>query len=76
MSQSAVSVIEEARQRWDQGEEPDVGVVLGEHPELEGRKSLVLELAYEEYCHRFEETGEELDVESFCRRFPLCRYSL
>lgn len=78
MSQSVVSdqVIEEVRQRWDQGEAPDVGVVLGERPELEDQKSLVLELAYEEYFRRAEETGEEIDVESFCQRFPLCRYSL
>jgi serine/threonine protein kinase/Flp pilus assembly protein TadD len=53
-----------------------VSVLLGERPELEGRKSLVLELAYEEFCRRMEKLGEALDVDSFCRRFPLCRYSL
>ena len=68
-------VLEEARTRWDRGETPDAGMLLGDHPELDGRKSLVIELAYEEYFRRVD-AGDTVDVDSFCRRFPACRLSL
>src|SRR5210317_1753167 len=77
MSQAtyAEELMEEVRERWDRGESPDVGTVLLEHPEFIDRKSLMLELAYEEYFRRVD-SGDEIEVDSFCRRFPACRMSL
>ncbi len=69
------ATISDAKSRWDDGDAPDAGKVLFEHPELSDRKSLVLELAYEEFYRR-REAGDDIDVESFCERFPVCRASL
>jgi serine/threonine protein kinase len=61
---------------WERGEEtPDAAAALADHPEWEDNKSLVLELAYEEFCLR-DEAGEALDPEEFCDRFPAHRSSL
>jgi serine/threonine protein kinase/Flp pilus assembly protein TadD len=54
---------------WAAGGRPNATSALARHPELAQKKSVVLELAYEEYCRR-EELGEEIDVERFCDRFP------
>ncbi len=69
------TVLEQAREKWDRGEAPDAGVVITSHPECAGDKSLLLELAYEEYFRRIE-AGEDVSVDAFCRRFPVCRMSL
>lgn len=65
----------EARERWRRGERPDVGVFLAQHPELGRYRSLLLELAYEEFCWRLK-SGEDLDSEAFSRRFPAFQRSL
>lgn len=53
----------------------DARALLAAHPEWAGAKSVVLDLAYEEYCQR-REAGESVDVEEFCGRFPSYRSSL
>jgi len=63
------------RERWSRGEEPDVAAVLAEHPELKRYRSVVLDLAHDEYCLRVRR-GESLDVEQFSRRFPSFQRSL
>ena len=40
-----------------------------------GNRSLVLDVAYEEFCQR-EEAGERLEVSEFCRRYPDVQHSL
>jgi eukaryotic-like serine/threonine-protein kinase len=73
---SAASLLaSELRARWDQGEPPDARAALAEHPELGADTSLARDLAYEEYCRRLE-AGEDLDPDTFCKRFPSLRASL
>jgi serine/threonine protein kinase len=43
--------------------------VLARSPELWAHASVVIDLAYEEFCQRVER-GEEVDVADFIRRFP------
>jgi serine/threonine protein kinase/Flp pilus assembly protein TadD len=65
----------EIKQRWDQGEAPDVAAALAEHPDLRKYRSVVLDLAYTEYCRR-KEDGEALDSREFSERFPSLQRSL
>jgi serine/threonine protein kinase/Tfp pilus assembly protein PilF len=66
---------QEIMDRWAGGDEPDAVSALARHPELLADQSLVVDLAYEEFCLR-EEAGEAPDPETFCARFPACRTSL
>ncbi len=61
--------------RWRHGESPDARAALSENPELSERKTLVLDLAYEEYCFRTE-SGESVAVSTFCNKFPSYQKSL
>ncbi len=71
-SRSSISVFVD---RWRRGESPSANAVLREHPELAGQKSVVLDLAYEEFCLR-REAGEPLAPSTFCDQFPTYRKSL
>lgn len=68
-------VLDLAKQQWDRGERPDAARVLATCPRIQDHKSVVLELAYEEYYRR-SMAGERMDAEQFCGRFPICRLSL
>lgn len=59
----------------DQAAVVDARAVLAEHPEWADKKSIVLDLAYEEYCQR-REAGAAIDPDEFCGRFPTYRSSL
>jgi serine/threonine protein kinase len=61
--------------RWARGAPPDTRAALAAHPELEANRSVVLDLAYEEYCRR-REAGDSPDPDAFCERFPTCKTSL
>jgi serine/threonine protein kinase len=65
----------EIRKRWEQGEYHDVATLLAKHPEIKQCRSLVLDLAHEEYCNRLA-TGESLDTGEFSRQFPSFQKSL
>ena len=45
------------------------GEMLDRYPELKFRKSVVLSMAYDEYCRR-EAAGEAVDRREFCQAFP------
>ena len=62
-------IVARAKDCWAQGNPPDAKAFLDRHPELASRKSIVLDLAYEEYCQRVE-GGESIDAAVYCRRFP------
>ena len=49
--------------------------VLARHPELNRFKTIVLDLAYEEFCLRTEK-GESLEASQYCRQFPDYQKSL
>jgi len=65
----------EVKGRWRRGEQPDVAVLLRQHPELKRYKSTVLDLAHYEYRLRLE-AGESVDAAEFARRFPTLQRSL
>ncbi len=67
----AKAIVEE----WHRGAPPDAQAALARRPELRGVKSLVEDLAYEEYCLRCD-AGEALDLDAFCDRFPTFRASI
>jgi serine/threonine protein kinase/Flp pilus assembly protein TadD len=60
---------------WAQGVPADARDFLAGHPEVPTNKSLVLDLAYEEYCCR-KESGDTPDAEEFCARYPSLKASL
>ena len=51
------------------------GPVLEDNPGLKNHRTVVLELAYEEYRMRLQ-AGEPLDAEEFSRQFPSLERSL
>jgi serine/threonine protein kinase/Flp pilus assembly protein TadD len=65
----------EIKEDWIRGQTPDAAAVLAEHPELLADKSVVLDLAYEEYCLRAE-AGDAPEPDDFCTKFPAHRSSL
>lgn len=60
---------------WLDGTPPDARAALEQHPTLADDLSVVLDLAYSEYCLR-REAGETLDAEAFCDTFPEVRDQL
>ncbi len=68
-------LVSEVRKLRMQGESAPVGAVLSRHPELRATKSLVLDLANEEYCQRLE-AGEKIDPDEFVGRFPAYKTSV
>ena len=72
---AAVRVLDKAKKLLTQGEDTDVADLLEKNPELKLHKSLVLGLAYEEYCHRLD-AGEPIEASVFCSRFPSFQNSL
>jgi tetratricopeptide (TPR) repeat protein len=63
---------EDLKRSWRSGVEPDAAAAFRDHPDLVRFRSLVVDLAYEEYCLR-EEAGAAPNVEAFCRELPAFR---
>src|SRR5438876_3871634 len=61
--------------RWREGEPPDTGAALRRYPELAARRSVVLDLIFEEFCLR-SEAGQSPSVGEYCRRYPDYQASL
>ncbi len=72
---SANRLVGALKSRWRQGESPDAAGALERHPELQRHRTVVLDLAYAEYRQR-RQAGENIDAESFARRFPALERSL
>jgi serine/threonine protein kinase len=66
------ALVNEAKRRWRAGGEPDAVGLVRDHPGLLQFRSLVVGLAYEEYCLR-EEAGAAPDGDAFAARFPAFR---
>lgn len=71
----ACQIASEVKNRWRRGGPPDVAAALAEYPELRAHRSVVLDLAYDEYRERLK-AGESLDADQFSRRLPTFRNSL
>jgi tetratricopeptide (TPR) repeat protein len=69
------ALADEIMDRWQQGEAPDARAALSCYPELKGQKSVLIDLAYEEFCLR-KEAGESVDPDDFCDQFPRYQASL
>ncbi len=69
------ALVRERIERWREGGEPDAAVVLAEHPELRGAKSLVMDLVLAEYSLRTA-AGDAVGRDEFCDRFPTYRQSV
>ena len=67
--------VSEAISLWRRGQRPDARAFLEQHPEVRSAQSLVIDLAYEEFCLR-QEAGEQLDTERFLANFPTVQHSL
>ncbi|MAR08487.1 MAG: hypothetical protein CL681_00760 [Blastopirellula sp.] len=67
-------LLSEFRVNWQNGNDVDVHTFLARYPSVDG-KSVLVDLAYEEYCLRHER-GEAPTAEAFCERFPDIRCSL
>ncbi len=67
--------VENVKEHWRAGKTPDVVAVLAEHPELRHHKTVVFDLAYQEYLYR-QQAGESIDADTFSQRFPSCQKSL
>jgi tetratricopeptide (TPR) repeat protein len=65
----------EIKSIWKKGQTPDARAALSRYPELGRDKSIILDLAYEEYCLRLE-AGESPEPDEFCKRFPKFQASL
>ena len=63
------------RERWQKGESPNVADALSHNPHLREYRSIVLDLAYQEYRLR-RQSGEDLDAAAFSKRFPSLERSL
>lgn len=72
---SAESLVRDVIDRWREGDRPDAASVLSANPDVRERKSLAMDLIYEEYCLRHE-SGESLAASTFCQKFPTYRQSL
>jgi serine/threonine protein kinase len=62
-------LVDSFKEAWREGVPPDAVSALRDHPELLRYRSLVVDLAYEEFC-LLEEAGKPPEVEQFCRRLP------
>src|SRR6185369_15690404 len=65
----------EVKANWRRGATADARDFLDRHRDLTWDKSVVLDLAYEQYC-LLVETGKHVDVAEFCDRFPMIAKSL
>jgi hypothetical protein len=65
----------EIKRKWRHGETPDARAALADHPELARFKSIVVDLAYEEFLLR-EKGGEPPNPASFAVRFSTYRASV
>jgi len=72
---SARTAVEELLKALPAGQPLDARIVLAAHPELNGHRSEILDLIYEEYCRRVE-AGESIAPAEFAARFPSLSRSL
>ena len=68
-------LLQKLNSEWRNGAAPDANAILAEHPHLLRYRSLVLDLAAEEYRCR-QATGESISADEFAVRFPGMEKSL
>lgn len=68
-ARDVVRLADSIARRWRAGEEPDTAAVLRRYPEIAGYRSVVVDLAYEEYLVA-EESGRSLSASELCEQLP------
>jgi len=71
----AKALVSEILAQYESAAAFDAQAVLEQHPGLKQYPSVVVDLAYEEFCRRID-AGEDADPEEFARRFPEVEASL
>lgn len=66
--QWALDTASSVKDLWYRGDSPDLAKVLETFPKLRSHRTVVIELAYEEYCLR-RKAGEAADAGQFSRRY-------
>jgi serine/threonine protein kinase len=74
-AQKATELARAIREGWRNGKTADLSAALADHPELRQFKSIVLELACDEFQLR-RQIGQSLSAEEFAGRYPSLRRSL
>src|SRR5262245_3123121 len=69
LTSSAREQADRVLQGWSAGEPPDTRAALSRFPKLRLDKSIVLDLAYEEYCLR-RDRGEAVPIDAYCQLYP------
>lgn len=69
---TAADLVAAFKRAWRGGTRPDVVGALREHPSLLKHRTLVIDLAYEEYYLR-DQAGQAPDADAFCRAMPAFR---
>ena len=72
---SAENMVRDVIERWRGGDRPDAANFLSANPDVRDRKTLAMDLIYEEYCLRHD-SGEPLVPSTFCQKFPTYKQSL
>ncbi|MDB5313630.1 MAG: pknH 1 [Gemmataceae bacterium] len=72
---AAREIATDLKRRWRRGEHPDAAAALAAHPDLARYKSVVVDLAYEEYLLQ-EQAGSPPEPGPFADRFPAFRVSV
>jgi eukaryotic-like serine/threonine-protein kinase len=75
VSRGGRGLLSAIKSMWRRGDPVDARAALSRNPKLKAEKSVVLDLAYEEYCLR-DEAGQPPDPDEFCERFPTYKASL
>src|SRR6059058_2999390 len=70
--EALADLVDAVKTAWQAGAPPDTAAALRDHPELLRHRSIVVDLAYEEYCLR-EEAGRPPEEDEFCDRLPAFR---
>jgi eukaryotic-like serine/threonine-protein kinase len=70
--QSLLDLVIALKGEWREGATPNIRAAVSDHPSLLRHRSLLVDLAYEEYCLR-EARGMPIDVERFCSSVPAFR---
>ena len=68
-------LVADAKLRWRSGEQVDATALLDQCPIIASRKSLLMDLAYEEFCQEVD-SSDTASVDNFLHRYSSIRNSL
>jgi serine/threonine protein kinase len=75
IDRSSIPCDSATKELWFNDLPDDVRAFLDANPQVRRNKSMVIDLAYEEFCREIE-AGNTPDIDAFCDRFPTFRTTL